>query len=255
MTVTDVDEAGVASIDRPQPQVGRLLSAVLEDEDDMVEDERWQWARSENGRTWTNIEGATEPQRRPASSDVDMYLRATVTYSDKFGAGKTASAVTLNRVEPTTLFDAAPSLRRPGTGMKSTRYIDVARSVAEHTAVGMPIGEPVSATDADRDILFYELLDTPDLEDGDGRARFTIDSLTGQIRAGKVLGADDPDETDDDPGEREDEDSTDLTGLPALPSDEDCRRRRQQRVRPAGEGQRPVDRLGHSERHRQDRPR
>ena len=221
VTVTDVDEAGVASIDRPQPQVDRLLSAVLEDEDDMVEDETWQWARSENGRTWTAIEGATEPQRRPASSDVDMYLRATVTYSDRFGAGKTASAVTLNPVEATTLFDAAPSFAGQDED-ESTRYIDVARSVDEHTAVGMPIGEPVSATDADRDILFYELLDTPDLEDGDGRARFTIDSLTGQIRVGKVLGADDPDETDGDPGEREDEDSTALDGLPALPGDEEA---------------------------------
>ena len=84
----------------------------------------------------------------------------------------------------------------------------------------MPIGEPVSATDADEDILFYELLntpellDTPDLADGDGRARFTIDSLTGQIRIGKVLGAD--------PGEVEDEDSKDLTadlGLTADPGE------------------------------------
>ena len=212
VTVTDVDEAGVTNIDRPQPQVGRPLSATLRDEDDM-EDERWQWARSVDGRRWTNIEGATEPQRRPVTSDVDTYLRATVTYSDKFGAGKTASAVTLNRVEPTTLFDAAPSF----TGQdddESTRYIDVARSVPEHTAIGMPIGEPVSATDADQDILFYELLDTPDLEDDDGDALFTIDSLTGQIRAGKRLGAD--------TGEREDEDSTALTGSPALPSDEDA---------------------------------
>ena len=76
--------------------------------------------------------------------------------------------------------------------MKSTT---VTRSVPENTAVGMPIGEPVSATDADEDILFYELLYTPDLldtpdPDDDGDARFTIDSLTGQIRVGKVLGAD-----------------------------------------------------------------
>ena len=218
VTVTDVDEAGMASIDRPQPQVDRLLSAVLEDEDYLVEDETWQWARSENGRTWTIIEGATEPQRRPTSSDVDMHLRVTVTYSDRFGAGKTASAVTLNPVETTTLFDAAPSFAGQDED-ESTRYIDVARSVDEHTAVGMPIGEPVSATDADRDILFYELLDTPDLEDGDGRARFTIDGLTGQIRVGKVLGADDPDETDDDPGEREDEVWTTPTGAPELPGD------------------------------------
>ncbi len=207
VTVTDEDEAGVASIDRPQPQVGRPLSAILLDEDGM-EDERWRWARSVDGRTWANIVGATEPQRRPAQGDVGRYLRATVTYSDKFGAGKTASAVTLNRVEPTTLFDAAPRfLARNGDEVTT-----VTRSVAEHTAVGMAIGEPVSATDPDQDVLFYELLDTPDLEDGDGRARFTIDSLTGQIRASKRLGAD--------AEETEDEDSTALTGAPALPDDE-----------------------------------
>ena len=103
----------------------------------------------------------------------------------------------------------------------------VTRSVAENTAVGMPIGEPVSATDADEDILFYELLDTPDLEDtpnqGDdeGDARFTIDSLTGQIRVGKELGAD-AREHQDDPDEREDEDSTSLTGSPALPQGENA---------------------------------
>ncbi len=212
VTVTDLDEAGVASIDRPQPQVSRPLSASLRDEDGPVDDQRWQWARSVDGRTWTDIEGATEPERRPAPGDVGRYLRATVIYSDKFGVGKTASAVTLNRVELTTLFNAAPSFASQDDD-ESTSYIDVARSVPENTAVAMPIGEPVSATDADRDILFYELLDTPDLGDGDGRARFTIDSLTGQIRAGKVLGAD--------PGETED-DATTLTDAPTLPPDEDA---------------------------------
>ena len=209
--VTDVDEAGTASIDRPQPQVDRPLSASLSDEDDGVEDERWQWARSEAGRTWADIEGATSPGRRPALADVGMYLRATVTYSDKFGAGKTASAVSANPVEATTLFDAVPSFADQDDD-ESTSYIDVARSVAENTAADMPIGEPVSASDADEDILFYELLDTPDLEDDDGDARFTIDSLSGQIRVGKDPGAD--------PGEIEDEDSTALTGAPALPGNE-----------------------------------
>ena len=213
VTVTDVDEAGTASIDRPQPQVDRPLSASLSDEDDGVEDESWQWARSEDGRTWTDIEGATSPGRRPAPADVGMHLRATVTYSDKFGAGKTASAVSANPVEATTLFDAAPSFADQDDD-ESTSYIDVTRSVAENTAVDMPIGEPVSATDADEDILFYELLDTPDLENEDGVARFTIDSLSGQIRVGKQLGAD--------PGETEDEDSTALTGAAALPDYEDA---------------------------------
>ena len=220
VTVTDVDEAGTASIDRPQPQVDRLLSARLRDEDDMVEDERWQWARSVDGRTWTDIEGATELQRGPAQADEGMYLRARVTYSDKFGGGKTASAVSANPVEAKTLADSAPSFAGQDDD-ESTSYIDVARSVPENTAVGMPIGEPVSALDPDEDILFYELLETPDLEDGDDDARFTIDSLTGQIRVGKVLGAD-PGATEDDADEREDEDSTGpaLTGAPALPDNE-----------------------------------
>ncbi len=213
VTVTDVDDAGTASIDRPQPQIDRPLSASLLDEDDGVTDERWRWARSEDGRRWTDIEGASAPQRRPAESDVGMYLRATVTYSDKFGSGKTASAVTANRVEAKTPANAAPSFAGQDDD-QSTRYVDVTRFVAETATVGSSIGEPVSATDADRDILLYELLHTPDLEDDDGDARFTIDSLTGQIRIGKELGAD--------PGETEDEDSTALTGAPALPGDEDA---------------------------------
>ena len=226
VTVTDVDEAGVASIGRPQPQVDRLLSASLSEEDAEVMDERWQWARSEDGRTWTDIEGSTEPQRRPSQADVGMYLRAAVTYSDKFGGGKTASAVSANPVEAKTLADSAPSFAGQDDD-DATPYIDIARSVPENTAVGMPIGEPVSALDPDEDILFYELLETPDLrdtpdqEEDEGDPRFTIDSLTGQIRVGKVLGAD-PGATEDDADEREDEDSTGpaLTGAPALPGNE-----------------------------------
>ncbi len=211
VTVTDVDDTGTVSIDRPQPQVDRPLSALLWDEDDRVADESWQWARSADRRRWTHIEGASAPQRRPAEADVDMYLRATVTYSDKFGSGKTVSAVTANRVEARSPANAAPSFAGQDDD-ETTRYIDIARFIAETATVGMPIGEPVSAADADQDILLYELLNTPDLEDDDGDARFTIDSLTGQIRVGKELGADD--------GEREDEDSTELTGAPALPDDE-----------------------------------
>ena len=202
VTVTDVDEAGTASIDRRQPQVSRPLGASLWDEDDGVSGQRWQWARSKDRRTWTDIEGATSPGRSPAEADEGMYLRAAVTYSDKFGAGKTASAVSERRVEARTLSNAAPSFvdRR---GNEVTR---VTLTIRENTAVGRPIGRRVSATDADRDLLFYELLDTPDLEDDEGVARFTIDSATGQIRVGKVLGADSREHLDD-PDEREDADN------------------------------------------------
>ena len=107
--VTDVDEAGTASMNRPQPQADRPFGASLSDEDEGVTGERWQWSTSEDGTTWTDIKGATSPRRSPAPADVGMYLRATVTYSDKFGPGKTASAVSANPVEAKTLSNAAPS--------------------------------------------------------------------------------------------------------------------------------------------------
>ena len=213
VTVTDVDETGSVSIDRPQPQVSRPFGAVLLDEDAGVTGERWQWARSEDGTTWTDIKGATVPRRPPMPADVGKYLRASVTYSDKFGSGKTAWAVSENRVEARTLSNAAPSFAGQDE-VQGTPYIDITRSVAENAGVGMDVGRAVSATDTDNDTLFYELLDTPDLRDADGTARFTIDSLSGRIRVGKRLGAD--------AGEREDEDSTSLTGVPALPPGENA---------------------------------
>ena len=211
--VTDVDEAGTASMNRPQPQADRPFGASLSDEDEGVTGERWQWARSQDGTTWTDIEGATSPRRSPVPADVGMYLRAMVSYSDTFGSDKTAWAVSAYRVEARTLSNAAPSFADQD-GDEDTPYIDVARSVAENTAVGRNVGRPVSATDEDDDILFYELVDTPDLEDEDGDTRFTIDSASGQIRVGRALGAD--------AGEPEDKDTTSLTGGPALPVDEDA---------------------------------
>ena len=207
--VTDVDEPGTASIDRRQPQVSRPLSASLLDEDYGVSSQIWQWAKSEDRTTWTDIEGATSPRRSPVEGDEGMYLRATVTYSDKFGAGKTASAVSARRVEARTLSNAAPGF----VDRRGDEITTVTLTVRENTAVGRPIGRRVSATDADADVLFYELLDTPDLEDDGGDALFAIDSDSGQIRVGKVLGAD--------AGERKDEETT-LSGDPALPEGEDA---------------------------------
>ena len=212
VTVTDVDEAGAVTIDPPQPQVSRPLGASLSDEDDGVSAQTWQWARSVDGTIWTDIGGATSPRRSPVQEDEGMYLRATVTYSDKFGSGKTASAISAYRVEAKTLSNAAPSFAEQDDD-ETTFYVEIARSVAENTTVGKPIGRPVSALDADDDILFYELLDTPDLEDANGHPRFTIDNLTGQIRVGKELGAD--------TGEPEDEDSRDLTAVLELAADDD----------------------------------
>ena len=204
VNVTNVDEAGSVSINKPQPQVGRGLEATLEDEDGGVSDETWQWARSEDGETWTDIEGATAQSRSPSGDDAGNFLRATVTYADSFGNGKMVSAVTTNRVEARTVANAAPSFADQDEDTTSPDTIEVSRKVAENAGKGSGVGKPVSATDADSDVLLYSLEDgnltgtppahvnddvatdadgtaTPSSSDGDSR-HFTIDPTTGQIK-------------------------------------------------------------------------
>ena len=137
VTVTDVDEAGVVKIDRPQPQVDRPLEAGLSDDDEGVAVQGWQWARSRDRKTWTDIEGATSRQRSPEPADEGMYLRATVAYADKFGPNKTASTVSANKVEARTLSNAGPSFVDPDGDEVAT----LERSVTENSAVGSPVAD------------------------------------------------------------------------------------------------------------------
>ena len=192
VTVTNVDEAGSVSLTKPQPQAGRGLEATLNDPDADVTDEVWQWARSEDGETWTDIEGATAQQRNPAVADVGSYVRATVTYTDEFGSGKTASGVTANRVEARTLANSLPSFAGqddrfddPDTeNTVENPDTQVNRSVDENTPAGVNIGKPVSASDADSDILIYTL-------GGADAAMFGINSSTGQLKTKTALDSDD----------------------------------------------------------------
>ena len=216
VTVTNVDEGGSVSFigqGRFQPQVGRGLEATLSDPDKgplntFPTDEVWQWARSSDGTTWTDIEGATAAKRSPVAADDGHYLRASVTYTDEFASGKMVQGMTANKVEERTLANAAPSFgdQDDDTAASGTQ---VNRSMDENTAVGVNIGRPVSASDGDGDLLIYTLEDSPDLEDSANKARFTIDRASGQIKAGKKL----------DFETAEDEDSD--TAFPATATDPD----------------------------------
>ena len=192
VTVTNVDEDGSVGFigqGRYQPQVDRGLEAMLSDPDMGVTDEVWQWARSMDMQTWTDIDGAMSAKRSPVAADEGYYLRASVAYTDMFDSGKMASAVTANAVEKRTVSNAAP-LFNDQDDDDATDGIQVNRDVDENTAVGVNIGSPVSASDADNDVLVYELVDTPDLKDAENTARFTITRSSGQIKVGKKLGAD-----------------------------------------------------------------
>ena len=93
IAVTNLDEAGTVTLSTEEPTVGAELTATLNDPDGGVTDVTWQWDRSADMDSWMDISGATSMSYTPTSIDVGYYLRATATYTDPLGSGKTARAV------------------------------------------------------------------------------------------------------------------------------------------------------------------
>ena len=124
------------------------------------------------------------PRRRTGhrtDEDDGSYLRASVTYTDMFDSGKAAAKVTTTPVEDRTVANAAPSFADQDDvedveNEVNTVGTQVNREVAENSAEGTPIGKPVSASDADNDILVYTL-------GGDHASSFDISSTSGQLKS------------------------------------------------------------------------
>ena len=144
ITVTNVDEAGMVRLSSVQPQVGTALTATLSDLDGGVTGTTWQWARANTSTgTFTNISGAGGASYTPVDADVGKYLRATATYTDPQGPGKSATGVSANAVQALPATNSAPVLPADAD----------TRSVAENVAVGANVGQPVRATDPERKAL------------------------------------------------------------------------------------------------------
>ena len=95
ITVENVEEPGVVTISPPRGwvDVTTQFNAALSDDDGGVTGTTWQWARSPNGRSsWTDIASATLDSYTVTADDANQYLRATASYTDGQGSGKTASA-------------------------------------------------------------------------------------------------------------------------------------------------------------------
>ena len=167
--VTDVEEDGVVTLSDDEPGVGTALTATLEDGDGGVTGSMWQWARSANGQTgWTNVSGATSSSYTTTQADAEFFLRATVTYTDRRGSGKSAEANTSQRVFGENQRPTFPSTE---TGQ---------RTVPENTRARVSIGAPVEAADPEDGGLTYSL-------SGTDAAAFTIVETTGQIRVKDAL--------------------------------------------------------------------
>ena len=170
---TGVDDDGVVTLSTTQPQVGVELTASLRDPDGGVTGEAWQWARSADGATnWADIATATLNAYTPVAADEDNYLRATVSYTDGDGPGKSKDAVTANPVAVVAVIEnTAPEFPASETG---------ARSVSENAAAGADIGAPVAAEDTLGDTLTYTL-------GGVDVASFDIVAATGQLQTKAAL--------------------------------------------------------------------
>ncbi len=171
ITVNNLDEAGTVTLSSQQPLVAIPLTASLNDLDNVSGSATWSWARSPNGASdWTPISGATSDSYTPVADDVTHYLRATASYTDGEAAGKSARAISANAVE------VAPGRNAPVL----REYPTATRSTPRNTPAGMNIGAPVAATDADNDVLTYNL-------GGPDAALFDIDASFGQLLTKALL--------------------------------------------------------------------
>ena len=92
IAVANLDEAGTVTLSSDEPMVSDELTATLGDPDGGITDVTWQWAKSADMDSWTDISGATSMSYTPAFIDVGHHLRAAATYTDLLGSGKTVRA-------------------------------------------------------------------------------------------------------------------------------------------------------------------
>ena len=190
VTVTDEEETGnvtwMGMVDPDGSGTDRDLrqfnaNAVLTatpptDPDGAVTNIRWQWYRTSSPTAdGEAIDGATSimyaVSDASTSNDVGKYLRVEATYSDPRGPNKKADFVSEHPVQAARDDNTVPSFALTG----------VTREITEDNKGN--IGSPVTATDADGDLLTYSL-STADA--GLDNTRFSIDRATGQLKVGST---------------------------------------------------------------------
>ena len=186
VTVTNVDEAGTATINWRQPEVGTELTASATDPDGIEGATTVEWSVPKvsrptltNDSHWQDPANAanSSPEYRPETEDEGKYLRVKATYGDGEGGDKVAyvrsefavrASVDDGKNEP-------PSFDEGDTDD---------RDIPEDADVGDAVGDPVVAGDTD-DIDGGKLTYT--IETGGDADSFSIDKATGQIRVAEGL--------------------------------------------------------------------
>ena len=189
--VTNLDEEGEVELSAERPKEEVLLTATLTDPDGSTSDVAWQWARaSSRTGTYTDIsEDGKAATYTPVEDDVGKYMRATATYTDPEGAGKSAHAVSTRATDKKDYVNTAPvfldangaELAAPDDGDDGNLVTTdpIARKIAENSRARTNVSAPVTAKDIGRtgrqETLTYSL-------GGEDAVSFTIVRSTGQIR-------------------------------------------------------------------------
>ena len=91
VTVEDGPDPGVVTFSPDPPKVGQTVTAIVEDPDEGVTNQRnWNWSRVDAPRG-ARAPLSTTAEYRPTSQDVDYRLRVSVTYDDAQGTDQPAT--------------------------------------------------------------------------------------------------------------------------------------------------------------------
>ena len=202
--VENANDPGTVTLQWLQPEVGTPIMATLTDSDGGITNTGWTWYRSKvagkpdvtDPSHWIEVTPVTAQANQPTSSytpqgdtvadandvaiDEDDYLRVMVSYTDTHGTSKIVNGISMNPVRAEV---------SPGANASPDFQDDTdTRAVPESTVVGDPVGDPVTATDTDNDIVTYELVAVADVSPNDGDVEFfDIDMASGQITVAQEL--------------------------------------------------------------------
>ena len=171
--VVNVNEDGKVTFTQLQAQATRDLMAKFSD-DDGKDDPTWQWSLGASAEgPFTAIDGATSADREPSEDDIGMWLQATVSYTDSFGA--TSASGEIGPVVGETLANAAPSFSALDDD-DDAGGVQIELEFGENSKGN--IGDPLTATDANGDPRLYTITGGLDKD------CFGIGETSGQLSLG-----------------------------------------------------------------------
>ena len=180
--VTNVEEPGTITLSTLQPQVGRALTATLDDPDKQdVNTITWQWYRGSSPISDANAGANTITSTyEPDAGDVGSRLRATAMYDDDEGDDKTARQDSHRTVRSAPDANTVPTFPDQNPDTENVFETAQEREVAENTPAATNLGAPIAANDPG-DVLTYSIETTGDA------ASFSINRATGQLQTKEAL--------------------------------------------------------------------